>query len=429
MKRRSLQVGPRNGARRPGVRARWRGYEALESRDLLTGLAPVAALPDTAPVRLNPPALTADFRPLGGQGIDYGDAPETYPVRLVDQGAGHRIVAGFHLGQFVDAEPDGQPAAMADADASDDGVIFTPMVSGQLTTITVYASRGGFVDAWLDMNGDGDWDDPGEQILNSEPVVSGSSAMTFRVVATAVGVPTYTRFRLSSTGGLSPRGLAADGEVEDYAVTILPNPWHNLTRPGDINGDSEITPLDALLIINLINAHPPISFAPLPVPPDPAFRPPPYYDVNGDGYVTPMDVLLIINYLNGLHRGGAGEGEGLPGGEMLVQPTHLPPPVVVEPGALAGRRDPWVRVARAPAAGGPVATAAADGPQPWRATRAPADAVFGVPWTGDRRRLQGGTSEQALAQFDELLEDLLQAADPLQPVSARAAYFARLAGV
>jgi hypothetical protein len=31
---------------------------------------------------------------------------------------------------------------------------------------------------------------------------------------------TFARFRISSKGGLTPAGLAADGEVEDYLVTI-----------------------------------------------------------------------------------------------------------------------------------------------------------------------------------------------------------------
>jgi hypothetical protein len=33
---------------------------------------------------------------------------------------------------------------------------------------------------------------------------------------------TFARFRLSSAGGLSPTGEAADGEVEDHEVTIKP---------------------------------------------------------------------------------------------------------------------------------------------------------------------------------------------------------------
>ena len=31
---------------------------------------------------------------------------------------------------------------------------------------------------------------------------------------------TYARFRLSTAGGLTPTGAAADGEVEDFRVTL-----------------------------------------------------------------------------------------------------------------------------------------------------------------------------------------------------------------
>ena len=39
-------------------------------------------------------------------------------------------------------------------------------------------------------------------------------------VAGATPGPTFTRFRFSQGGGLAPTGLAADGEVEDYPVTM-----------------------------------------------------------------------------------------------------------------------------------------------------------------------------------------------------------------
>jgi hypothetical protein len=49
------------------------------------------------------------------------------------------------------------------------------------------------------------------------------------VPASATLGPTFARFRLSSTGGLSPAGAAADGEVEDYLVTLMqPRPATNI---------------------------------------------------------------------------------------------------------------------------------------------------------------------------------------------------------
>ena len=253
---------------------------------------------------------TTRFTILTGLGVDYGDAPSQYPVLIADNGAGHEIVAGFYLGNFVDAENDGLPSVLADADASDDGVVFPVLAAGLSATIGVTASAAGFLDAWIDNNGDGDWNDAGEQIFASEPLVAGTNSLPFDVRSLAE--TTYTRFRFSSTGGLAPTGMAADGEVEDYLVEVVPNPWQNTDNPLDVNADTFVTPLDALLIINLLNLNPGISDNPLPLP-KPGFEPPPYYDVNGDGYVAPIDAAIVINWLNL----GEGEGEG-EGGTFLA---------------------------------------------------------------------------------------------------------------
>ncbi|MBW2283794.1 MAG: hypothetical protein JRF65_04235, partial [Deltaproteobacteria bacterium] len=47
---------------------------------------------------------------------------------------------------------------------------------------------------------------------------------SYSIPADAVPGTTYARFRLSSAGSLAPTGSAADGEVEDYEVTIEDNP-------------------------------------------------------------------------------------------------------------------------------------------------------------------------------------------------------------
>ena len=102
--------------------------------------------------------------------------------------------------------------------------------------------------------------------------------------------------------------------VQDIASAFLPivgtfvievlanqNPFHNEQNPYDVNGDQQVNPLDALLIINTIgrNGGPgPISSFPSPDR---------FYDVNGDGLITALDALLIINYLNRRARSGEGE--------------------------------------------------------------------------------------------------------------------------
>jgi len=84
--------------------------------------------------------------------------------------------------------------------------------------------------------------------------------------------------------------------------------WQNPRNPLDVNGDGVVQPLDALVIINDINAR---QSRALPIPPVPPSVPPPYLDVSGNGAIGPQDVLIVINYLNSVVMAGAGEGEAV----------------------------------------------------------------------------------------------------------------------
>jgi hypothetical protein len=160
---------------------------------------------------------------------DFGDAPLPYPTTLAENGAEHlaaRPTIGFHR----DTEADGVHSTNADSDdttgspGDEEGVTFGPMSVGQLgATVTVNVQGAvGKLDAWIDLNGDGSWGGPGEQIFDSVSVVVGENVLEFDVSSFALTGTTYARFRLSTAGGLGVRGQAADGEVEDYVVTILP---------------------------------------------------------------------------------------------------------------------------------------------------------------------------------------------------------------
>jgi hypothetical protein len=106
----------------------------------------------------------------------------------------------------------------------EDGVLWGKIRAGvQAATVTVQVTGGsGKLDAWLDFNNDGDWTDPGEQILTSTSVVAGQNSLTFSVPPDVIVGTTFARFRLSTVGGLTPTGTADDGEVEDYSVTVRP---------------------------------------------------------------------------------------------------------------------------------------------------------------------------------------------------------------
>jgi len=266
-----------------------------------------------------------------GVGMDYGDAPNPYPTLRENDGARHVVLSGFSLGATVDVNADGQPSAGADGDDNDgnddeDGVVFdptTPLVPNRRSTITVSTSgivndvvSFGVLDAWIDYNRDGDWLDAGERVLSNvvlnKSVLDDGGAITFRdlvVPSWAVPGETYARFRLSTSGGLSPTGEASAGEVEDYRVIIYANPWQNPTNRYDVNNNGDTSPIDALVLINYLNSYP---VNPLPLP-KPASLP--FYDVSGDGNATAEDVLLVINEINRLNLSG---GEGEANGQLLL---------------------------------------------------------------------------------------------------------------
>ncbi len=115
-----------------------------------------------------------------------------------------------------------------------------------------------------------------------------------------------------------PLGQIATGTV----VVHVTRSWQNLHHPMDVNSDSFVTPIDALMVINYLNAG-------LPGQLDGAPDGPPFWDVNGDGYVTPIDALHVINFLNrqgAVQPEGEGESGGVGPGQGVAAPFAAGPP-------------------------------------------------------------------------------------------------------
>lgn len=200
---------------------------------------------------------TATVTILVGAGttlFDFGDAPtaaqsgfaSSYAVTLAQDGARHQV-GTLRLGSLIDGEPDGLPDEQAGGSlsggddnsgvADEDGVFaFAPIIAldGEATTsgFQVAASASGKLDAWIDFNRDGDWDDAEEQIAIGADLVAGANVVSFNVPSGSAIGQTGARFRLSSSGGLAPAGNAEDGEVEDYMVTIV---------DGDLSSDITVS--------------------------------------------------------------------------------------------------------------------------------------------------------------------------------------------
>ncbi|MHB8956148.1 MAG: dockerin type I domain-containing protein [Pirellulaceae bacterium] len=134
----------------------------------------------------------------------------------------------------------------------------------------------------------------------------------------ALNVADYLQAGLSGGELVDVSARTADGAsrwLETFVVSIGDNPfpWHNKSMPLDSNGSSSISPLDALLVINYLNAGLPRT---LPsVRPAAGNDPVTWYDIAADGLVTPLDALLVINELN---RIDFGEGEATSPDNELV---------------------------------------------------------------------------------------------------------------
>lgn len=227
--------------------------------------------------------------------FDYGDAPSapqsgfasSYPVTFGESGARHNVtIGGPRLGFLAEADAGGVHSADAtfdDTNGSDDedGVVFRSPVYGSSSTsltghVTVElqnaAPTANYLDAWIDFNRDGDWNDPGEQIFTSFDLgtTNGSRDLTFSVPVDAgdnyVNGLTFARFRISSGGGLSPTGTANDGEVEDVAVTLVnTDPILVDTLIDESDGDyspGDLSLREAIELANEIAGGNQIEFAP-----------------------------------------------------------------------------------------------------------------------------------------------------------------------
>jgi hypothetical protein len=78
------------------------------------------------------------------------------------------------------------------------------------------------LDAWMDWDGDGTWDNETERIAESLAVVEGDNVLNIDVPSDASFGLTFARFRLSTEGAAEPSGLAGAGEVEDYQIEVKP---------------------------------------------------------------------------------------------------------------------------------------------------------------------------------------------------------------
>lgn len=214
---------------------------------------------------------------------DYGDAPDViagtangdYNTTVLDTGAYHRVpVAGApFLGSCVDADDGFNQNTDARADDSsgggsvagtcaqagddEDGVSFVgPFVPGAVTSFSV--NSGGpsacVLNAWVDWNRSGVFgDSAGEQIATDQVIATGPPAVLNPTVPLSASPGrSYARFRCASSGGLTPTGAAANGEVEDYVIGIqgrdFPDAPNSYQTQGAGAAQHLVDPLNAIYL-------------------------------------------------------------------------------------------------------------------------------------------------------------------------------------
>lgn len=175
--------------------------------------------------------------------LDFGDAPDSYGTLQASNGPRHSAGSGeAYLGTCVDVEANGLPDATASGDDGaagvvaagtcsggddEDGVSFpTPIRAGQPATVRVVAASPCRLNAFIDWNADGSFAQPGDALFAAagQLLTVGVNDLAFTVPPGATAGATFARFRCSTAGSLGPLGAAADGEVEDYALTIAKAP-------------------------------------------------------------------------------------------------------------------------------------------------------------------------------------------------------------
>ena len=173
--------------------------------------------------------------------VDFGFTPEVdYPDYLrpdnpCDNPACHILSENLYLGSSVNGDSPNSEDPNANSD-TDNGISLNDnlqfVASNTINIpVTIYNNTGNvaYLRMWMDWNGDGDFEDAGEQIEDTTHASTGTSDVVYVTVtipATVVqnqNIALRTRLSTDDVDSADPCGTgscAADGEVEDYLIQI-----------------------------------------------------------------------------------------------------------------------------------------------------------------------------------------------------------------
>ena len=170
---------------------------------------------------------------------DWGDLPDSsagtgplnYDTDSTSMGPRHLLIDGLSLGTTNDFEGNGIPNMDATGDgAEDDGFLLQSLdlLPGNMFNLPINVTNTtgtvAHYEVWIDWNGDGDFNDPNEMVVD----LSADGAGNFGQLSTAIAVPANAaknqslgfRARLSHTDNMTPIGQVLSGEVEDYLIMV-----------------------------------------------------------------------------------------------------------------------------------------------------------------------------------------------------------------
>ena len=194
---------------------------------------------------------TSEFSQCFQLTSDFGDAPDSYTTLSASCGPMHlNVNTNLQIGANVSSETDGLPSVNANGDTFDDGISAFPILhvkstSYTLSSIPVNNATGSAATlyAWIDFNRNGAFESTEFTSVGVPSTGTQSVNLTWNLATFTCGTTlkegvSYVRLRLTTTaltdnGATSSidercQGVASNGEVEDYKISILGTDYGDL---------------------------------------------------------------------------------------------------------------------------------------------------------------------------------------------------------
>jgi hypothetical protein len=213
-------------------------YGYLYVNDERTGeiyrVDPTTSPPKVVPFSQSEPVDVPNNGAVCSEGVEYtsdfGDLPDSYHTLLESAGPRHIISTDYNnnlfLGDHITGENDGIVSdENAASDDGDDGVTIKgeslqDNIINKDTLLDIKTTGYGYLNAWIDWNGDYQFDNSEQIAKNINPNTIGDIKIKIDMPDSAKEGRTFARFRYSSQSNLTPIGTARDGEVEDYSIKV-----------------------------------------------------------------------------------------------------------------------------------------------------------------------------------------------------------------